>query len=91
MNLTEAINNVRPCVVQIRSNLRVLGTGFFVSEDAHVVTANHVIASVDPAQITVGVASANIDTPRYGPEEILRYWSQNCWTRMLTMTWLFLD
>jgi S1-C subfamily serine protease len=43
MDLPEAIEQIRPSVVQIRIGDAILGTGFFVDEDAHVVTAKHVI------------------------------------------------
>jgi len=61
VNLPEAIDTVRSCIVQVRTG-GGMGTGFFVNSDAHVITARHVVAAAlshpDP-QIHVGMAMLN--------------------------------
>jgi len=56
MDLPEAIDHIRPSVVQIRLGDAILGTGFFVDEDAHVITAKHVIDGGRGVAQTRGVA-----------------------------------
>lgn len=59
MNLTETLEKIRPCIVQIQSDVQIssriddyefhvpkyeiLGTGFFVHQEGYVLTADHVI------------------------------------------------
>lgn len=65
MKLSEAIELIRPSVVQIVSaegRRAPLGTGFIVDEEAHVVTAHHVVASA--RQILVGLALPNTENMR---------------------------
>ncbi len=75
MNLVDAINHVGPTVVQIRSQHHVYGSGFFVDEDAHVVTAWHVVESLSP--ILVGLAIQNSPTIRSNfsivPADVAKY------------------
>jgi len=62
MKIPDAIDVVRPSVVQITlQSGAIIGTGFFVSEDGHVVTAKHVVDAAAGADISVGVAAENID------------------------------
>ena len=53
MQLPDAIDVIRPAVVQMRVEVNdqseILGTGFLVSEQGHVVTALHVVDAVDMA------------------------------------------
>lgn len=77
MDLKSAIKQIGPAVVQIRAisdpmQNHPLGTGFLVNEDAHVVTAKHVIdgarqlaAKVDSSfQLGVGLAHENTENMR---------------------------
>ena len=77
MDLKSAIKQIGPAVVQIRAisdpmQNHPLGTGFLVNEDAHVVTAKHVIdgarrlaAKVGPSlQLGVGLAHASTENMR---------------------------
>jgi len=73
MQLPDIIDRVRPSVVQIRrSNAnqpsvgQTIGSGFIVSDTAHVATALHVVEAVDLSageSIHVAFAAPNIDTP----------------------------
>jgi S1-C subfamily serine protease len=81
MNLPEAIEMVRASVVQLSISVpsngqdefgsvtRVLGTGFIVSEVAHVLTAKHVVDSarqmveqLGGGDLHVGVAHEKVDS-----------------------------
>jgi len=77
MDLKSAIKAISPAIVQIRAisapmQDHALGTGFLVSEDAHVVTAKHVIdgarqlaAKVGSSlQLGVGLAHENTENMR---------------------------
>jgi S1-C subfamily serine protease len=79
MNLTEAIEEIRPVVVQIAIvapaarpfEKIVLGTGFWVSRAGLVMTAGHVvnaartqIASSPEYQLMLGQATPNVSTPQ---------------------------
>jgi S1-C subfamily serine protease len=59
--LSQAIEYLAPTVVQIMAG-DSRGTGFFVSEDAHVVTAAHVVGDIDV--VNVGLAHKNTDNMR---------------------------
>jgi S1-C subfamily serine protease len=70
MELPEVIDRVRPSVVQVTSayfaERKSLGTGFLVSEEAHVITAHHVLeeardlqAEFPSADIRVGIGIAH--------------------------------
>jgi S1-C subfamily serine protease len=72
--LSAAIEQVRPSVVQIRLHDAILGTGFFVDEQAHIVTAKHVLdsgrqlaqqAGVDP-DFAAGMAAPNMEGASVG-------------------------
>jgi S1-C subfamily serine protease len=63
MELAEAIAAVGPAVVQVQSaEGNVSGTGFFLDEEAHVVTAFHVVDGL--ADVAVWVATPNSDNAR---------------------------
>ena len=80
MNLAEAIDHIRPRIVQIgfsptilseeeRSRARSvrhspLGTGFIVSPDGYVITAGHVFQNIPEAKIRIGFAIPNIENMR---------------------------
>lgn len=74
MELPESIEQVRPSVVQIRLQNAILGTGFFVDEKAHIVTAKHVINSGRklasqhsfPADFAAGLAAPNLENASFG-------------------------
>ena len=63
MILSEAIDKVRPSVVQIQAASRV-GTGFFVTDSAHVATAYHVIDGAGENEVLVGFSHENSENMR---------------------------
>jgi S1-C subfamily serine protease len=73
MQLPDAIQRIKPSIVQMLRNGpglpeegQRLGTGFLVTEDAHVVTAKHVVDAVDVAagqRLRVAFPSEDVDTP----------------------------
>jgi len=78
MNLSQAIESLRPCVVQVAFSARaratnILGTGFFVNSDGFVITAHHVIhfgqrlveqIDADRKRLTIGLAQPNTERMR---------------------------
>src|ERR1700738_1057018 len=56
MELVDAVDHIRPSIVQIRllPTRQILGTGFMVGEDGHVVTAQHVIEAARAQTAAVG-------------------------------------
>jgi len=65
MNLSEAINRIRPSIVQIRNFQNPIGTGFFVDPRGLVITARHVIRNqVPPSQMAIGLAMPNTEYMR---------------------------
>lgn len=72
MNLVDAIDRIRPSVVQIRAvgpgmspGGNTLGTGFVVTKDRHVVTAKHVVDAIDYGagqSLHVAFAGPDVDT-----------------------------
>jgi len=65
MNLSEAINRIRPSIVQIRYSQSPIGTGFFVDSRGLVITARHVIRNqMAPSQMTIGLAMPNTEYMR---------------------------
>ena len=78
VSLADAIDRVRPAVVQIglqsrSAPLAILGTGFIVDERGRVVTANHVIAGalglakrIGEAQLVAGLAFPNLEEEQVG-------------------------
>jgi S1-C subfamily serine protease len=77
VELPEAIRKLAPAIVQISGmdesamEPRSFGTGFFVSQDAHVVTAKHVIDAAHRAandgavtRVSVGLAHENTENMR---------------------------
>ena len=80
MDLADAIDYVRPCIVQIavlpragaHGTLNVLGTGFWVSENGLVMTAGHVIeeaqrlmASLPGSRLMIGQSIPSITDPEF--------------------------
>jgi S1-C subfamily serine protease len=63
VDLKDAIEAVRPAVVQIRDgNQHVLGTGFFIDEAGHVATARHVVEN--QPSVLIGLAHPNTENMR---------------------------
>ncbi len=80
MSLADAIDTIRPCVVQIslysRTNhLRypILGTGFWIHDEGYLLTARHVIEAgrdflktqnISDGEFMIGLATPNTDNMR---------------------------
>jgi S1-C subfamily serine protease len=64
VELPEAIEHVRSSVVQIRVSDTIIGSGFFVTEQAHVITAKHVLDAAGGQAISVGLVGPSIEDER---------------------------